>query len=1041
MTIECSSFLACMRTNKTAHDEAGVGDHGTGNRSQAKDGKSIRKRSIIGVTTFVIVFAITCSLIVPGGLLNHQIALAENGATDNSAMYNASNSYVPQLAPLNPAYVAYVNSKSGLKAMSFSASGSVLVLIPAPLDLSGLTGEQIDTSGSFPVYGYSGSYDLRTLNKVTPIKDQNPSGSCWAFATYGSMESYLLPGETWDFSENNLKNNAGFDIGPNDGGNYEMAMAYLTRWSGPVNESDDPFNSSPSATSPTNLNVQKHVQNAYVIPDRSSYSDNNNIKWALTNYGAVFTSMYWDVSYYNSADYAYYNSVNESKIGNNHAVTIVGWDDNYKANNFLPAAPGNGAFIVKNSWGSSWGDSGYFYVSYYDENFGLDNVAFTADPTTNYNHIYQYDPLGWVGSFSCDGSNTAWFANDFTAGSKENITAVGFYTISLNSQYTVDILENGNVVGITTGTLPMAGYNTVVLNAPVTASAGSKFRVAVHLTTPGNNYPIPLEYPRPGYSSKAYSNASESFIGSTLNNMVDIRNYYTNASVCLKAYTVDYTTGPGTLQYSQSAYSVYENKGSAPITVNRVGGTMGTVTVKYATNGGSATPGTDYTPVSGTLTFNDGETSKSFSVPVMDDGIYGSNEIVFLNLSSPTGGASLGLSAASLTIAEADGIPTVQFNASTYKVNENSGVVYANVTLNGIASSDITVNYATASGTATSGSDFMATTGVLTFKPGDYSKLIPISIINDSIYEPDQNFTITLSSPSSNVIIGSPATATITIKDDDTAPSIQFQSQSYNVSEGGSLATINVVLSAPSEVPIGVSYSTADGTALAGMNYTQTSGVLQFAGGATVASFNVPIIDNYVINKNTTFNVSLSNPTGGASLDSPTKAAVNIIEDDRIATVILNLSKGWNLISIPVALADNNISDFFTPDEKANVTIVWSYDNSNPSVPVWKYYKPTRANNTLANIEVKTGYWFSVKNDMSIQVTGVLPGNKSITINDGWNLIGDPDLSTHSPSELFGNYYLTWGYTDNLWYFYKPSRTSNTLASIEPCMGYWVKKQ
>lgn len=1052
MTIGRTSFLAGMRIKKTAHDRADVGDSVIGNRLPAREVKSIRKCSIIGVTTFVIIFVITCLTIVPGEPFNHQIALADTGTTDSASVYNASTSNLPELAPLNPAYVANVYSRNGLKAMSQSTSGPILGLIPAPLDLSDLTGQQIDTSSAFPVYSYSGTYDLRKLNKVTSVKNQGYSGSCWAFATYGSMESYLLnkSGETWDFSENNLKNNAGFDIDPNSGGNYQMAMAYLTRWSGPVNESDDPFDQY-STTSSANLNVRKHVQNAYVIPDRSSPGDNDNIKLAIMNYGAIFTSMYWSDSYYNTKNYSY--NASNGAVSNNHAVTIVGWNDSYSASNFSPAAPGNGAFIVKNSWGSSWGDSGYFYVSYYDMHFGIDNVVFTADPVTNYDHIYQYDPLGWVTNFGYKGSNTAWFANDFTAGSKENITAVGFYSSALNSQYTVEVLVDGSVVEINTGTLPMAGYNTVVLSSPVTANAGSKFRVAVQLTTPGDNYPVPIEIPESGYSSKASSNASESFVGTSLSNMVDIRTYYANADVCLKAYTVDYSSGPGTLQYSQSAYSVYENKGSALITVNRVGGAIGAVSVNYATNGGSATAGTDYMPVSGNLQFKDGETSKSFSVPVMDDGIYGSDKIVFLNLSSPTGGASLGLSAASLTIAEADGIPTVQFNTSAYKVNENSGVAYANVTLIGSASSNVTINYATSSGTATSGSDFAATSGTLTFKPGDISKLIPVSIINDSIYEPDQNFTIVLSSPSSNAIIGSLGTATVTIKDDDSPPSIRFQSQSYNVSEGGSLATINVVLSAPSEVPIGVSYSTADGSALAGMNYTQTSGALQFASGVTVASFNVPIIDNYVINNNTTFNVSLGNPTGGASLGSPTKAAVNIIEDDRMASVTLNLYKGWNLVSLPLAIQNNSIENIFPEDVRSEVVDIWGWDekaqnfkyySTKPGDIYYKYYP------ALTDMERGRAYWVEMSASANVTIQGIgsnYPLNQ-VQLVKGWNFVAPTSLtSTSTPAVMYPDAVDVWGWDPSAqnFLYYSPDANDNYyryysgLTSIQADQGYWVE--
>jgi C1A family cysteine protease len=105
-------------------------------------------------------------------------------------------------------------------------------------------------------------YDLRKLGKLTPIKQQGSTGTCWAFAAIGSLESSLLPYETWDFSENNMKNldsNSypwGFDRGYNDGGCWEEATAYLTRYSGPVTSAQDPFNEY-SGTSPAGLKVVK----------------------------------------------------------------------------------------------------------------------------------------------------------------------------------------------------------------------------------------------------------------------------------------------------------------------------------------------------------------------------------------------------------------------------------------------------------------------------------------------------------------------------------------------------------------------------------------------------------------------------------------------------------------------------------------------------------------------------------------------------------------------------------------------------------------
>ena len=255
---------------------------------------------------------------------------------------------------------------------------------------------------------YSATYDLRTYNKVSPVEDQGGCGSCWTFATFGSLESYLLPGLTTQFSENNLKNLADFTYACCAGGDAEMSTAYLARWgttmtdnsgsriyAGPVTSASDPYSDS-SCTSPTTSQIAMHVQNVYFLPLKQNAMDNNAIKSALMTYGGVYTAFYYADTYYNSAKAAYYDG---STTGGNHAVTIVGWDDNYAKTNFSTAPPENGAWIVKNSWGASWGNSGYFYVSYDDPNMGYqENAVFTAEPTTNYTTNYQYDPFGMENS-------------------------------------------------------------------------------------------------------------------------------------------------------------------------------------------------------------------------------------------------------------------------------------------------------------------------------------------------------------------------------------------------------------------------------------------------------------------------------------------------------------------------------------------------------------------------------------------------------------------------------------------------------------------
>ncbi len=125
----------------------------------------------------------------------------------------------------------------------------------------------------------------------------------------------------------------------------------------------------------------RHMPRKYLTyPRRSGSLDNDNIKAALQTTGALYTTVYWSNTYYNTSSRAYYYS---GTSGSNHAVTIVGWDDTYSRNNFNPAAPGDGAFIVKNSWGTSWGNNGYFYLSYYDSMAGNRLTAFTGESSTD----------------------------------------------------------------------------------------------------------------------------------------------------------------------------------------------------------------------------------------------------------------------------------------------------------------------------------------------------------------------------------------------------------------------------------------------------------------------------------------------------------------------------------------------------------------------------------------------------------------------------------------------------------------------------------
>ncbi len=394
-------------------------------------------------------------------------------------------------------------------------------------------------------------YNLAENGFVTDVKNQQDSGNCWAFAALASLETCVLKAsnKTFNFSVENMKNLIemysayGWKMETNEGGYNGMPMGYLASWLGPVNATLDPFDDK-GTLSPL-LDSEMHIQNIYVLPARTSYTDNDAIKEAILKYGGLYASYYHSAGYLNSKTNAYYDPY----TGNgNHAITVVGWDDDYSKNNFYTAPAGDGAFIVKNSWGSSWGDNGYFYISYYDRVLfavNKDNQAFTyiLNDTVRYTKNYQYDVAGMT-DYLITGKKTVWYQNIYNATGNEVIAAVSTffnttvdYEISIYVNDVLQLTQNGRHEG--------SGYYTIPLKEYVPVTVGDIFKIVVKLANPQNGYAaVPISEQLS--TTRCYYAPGVSYFSNDGKKWTDLYDYsasayshtYNSQVACLKAFTV-----------------------------------------------------------------------------------------------------------------------------------------------------------------------------------------------------------------------------------------------------------------------------------------------------------------------------------------------------------------------------------------------------------------------------------------------------------------------------------------------------------------------
>ncbi len=524
-----------------------------------------------------------------------------------------------------------------------------------------------------------------------------------------------------------------------------------------------------------------------------------------------------------------------------------------------------------------------------------------------------------IGTIKDDGTGAGGVDNDTPALSVSNVAVTegtnpfAVFTVSLSNPSTTAVtasLALANVSALGGGTDYGASGAT---NLQVSTNGGTTWTNATTATIAAGSTSVLVRTP---IVDDALDENAETF---TL-----------TAAVTSGTATGSPVTGTATITDNDPTPSLVIND----VTVNEAAGTMTfTVTlsapsglaasVNYTTSNGTATAGSDYTAVSGTLNFAPGTTTQTITVPILNDTIFEQSETFNVLLSG----------AVNATIADATGIGTIKddgtgtggtdndkpalsvSNVTVLEGTDNFAVFTVN--LGNTSTTPVTVSLALANGTAT-GADYgpaiqvstdggttWTTTASATIAAGSTSVLVRTPIVNDALDEAAETFTL-IATRTAGTTTNASATGTATINDDDPTPTMTVNDVTVN--EGAGTLTFTVTLSAPSGQAVSVNYATASGTATSGADFTSASGTLNFALGVTTRTITVPIVNDTLFEQSENFSLLLSSAVNATITDD---TGIGTILDDGTGPGGTNNDTPSITVSNPTALEGTDLFAVF----------------------------------------------------------------------------------------------------------------------------------